>query len=167
MLASALGRESEVQTKRRAEAATYLGQARALLDDVKTQSAHLDLRQQMIKGDIDDDVKLKLDEARELMAACETREELDEVARASLPDGWVIDAAGEAVPGTASERAVFWTPEIGSKVIVRQLGSAEAEVIDVHAETNEITVKLGTLTTRTSLASGVSPVKSKVSWQKR
>jgi len=167
ILASALGRESEVQTKRRAEAAMYLSEARALLDDVKTQSAHLDLRQQMIKVDIENSVKIKLDEARELMAACETREELDEVARASLPDGWVIDASGEAAPGATSERAAFWSPEIGSKVIVRQLGSAEAEVIDVHVDTNEITVKLGTLTTRTSLASGVSPVKSKVSWQKR
>ena len=166
MLATALGRESEVQTKRRAQAQAYLNEARALLNDVKTRSAHLDLRYQIIKSDVDERVKAKLGDALELMAASETREELEEVARTSLPEGWIIDANGEATPGDAGSRAMFWTPEVGSKVIVRQLGSAEAEVIDVHADTNEITVRLGTLTTRTSLLAGVSPARNKVSWKR-
>jgi hypothetical protein len=40
-------------------------------------------------------------------------------------------------------------------------------VIDVHPETNEITVKLGRISTRVGVASGVSKVdKSKTSWRK-
>ena len=63
--------------------------------------------------------------------------------------------------------AVSGAFDVGDAVIVRQLGTAEAEVIDVHPETNEITVKLGRISTRVGVASGVSKVdKSKTSWRK-
>ena len=102
------------------------------------------------------------------MAACDTREDIDDVVGASLPAGWVVDASGEAVPGDSLDSASSrWIPEIGTLVVVRQLGSAEAEVIEVHPDANEITVKLGRISTRVSLASGVSKVDvSKTSWRR-
>jgi hypothetical protein len=79
-----------------------------------------------------------------------------------------LDASGEAIPEeTDGAAAKSWIPEIGSKVIVRQLGTAEADVIDAHPETNEITVRLGRISTRVSMSSGVSRVdSSKKSWKK-
>ena len=66
--------------------------------------------------------------------------------------------------GAATRRAF----DVGDAVIVRQLGTAEAEVIDVHPETNEITVKLGRISTRVDVASGGSKVvdAGKTSWRK-
>ena len=167
-LASALDKECEVQIARRVEASYGLQEARALFDEVKSESAHLDLRKQIIKSDIDAEVASKIEEARELFAACETIEEVEEIARAHLPKGWVIGANGEAVPEDAAAEgaSMRWIPTVGDLVVVRQLGTAEAEVIDVHPDSNEITVKLGRISTRVSLASGVSKVDtSKKSWR--
>ena len=86
-----------------------------------------------------------------------------------MPRGWIVAENGEAVPGNSpDEGATRRAFDVGDAVIVRQLGTAEAEVIDVHPETNEITVKLGRISTRVDVASGVSKVvdASKTSWRK-
>ena len=167
-LASALDEECDVQLARRAAAAETLEETRALFDEVRSKSAHLDLRKQIITDDVNNEIERKIEEARELLAACDTREDVDGVVGASLPAGWVVDASGEAVPGDSLDSAsTRWVPEIGTLVVVRQLGSAEAEVIEVHPDANEITVKLGRISTRVSLASGVSKVDvSKTSWRR-
>ena len=167
-LASALDEECDVQLARRAAAAATLEETRALFDEVRSKSAHLDLRKQIIRDDANNEIERKIEEARELLAACDTREDIDDVVGASLPAGWVVDASGEAVPGDSLDSASSrWIPEIGTLVVVRQLGSAEAEVIEVHPDANEITVKLGRISTRVSLASGVSKVDvSKTSWRR-
>ena len=167
-LASALDEECDVQLARRAAARETLEETRALYDDVKAKSAHLDLRKQLIKDGVESEARGRIDEARVLFEACETKEDADAVAEAHLPRGWIVAENGEAVPGDSpDEGATRRAFDVGDAVIVRQLGTAEAEVIDVHPETNEITVKLGRISTRVGVASGVSKVdKSKTSWRK-
>ncbi|OUS43233.1 mismatch repair ATPase MSH4 [Ostreococcus tauri] len=166
-LASALDKECEVQLARRLEASYGLKEARALYDEVMSESAYLDLRKQIMKADADAAVESTLGEARELFAACATVQEVDEVTRGHLPRGWTLGANGDAVPEDAADGAsAQWFPSVGELVIVRKLGTTEAEVIDVFPETNEITVKLGRISTRVSLASGVSKVDvSKKNWR--
>lgn len=167
-LASALDRECEIQLERRRVTAETLEETLQLYEEMTSKAAHLSLRGQMMKDDAESAANSKIAEARELMAACDDKDELEEVAVGSLPKGWILDASGEAIPEeTDGAAAKSWIPEIGSKVIVRQLGTAEADVIDAHPETNEITVRLGRISTRVSMSSGVSRVdSSKKSWKK-
>ena len=168
-LASALDEECDVQLARRAAVSETLEETRTLYDDVKAKSAHLDLRKQIIKERVENEASAQIDEARALFDACETKEDVDDVAEAHLPRGWIVAENGEAVPGNSpDEGATRRAFDVGDAVIVRQLGTAEAEVIDVHPETNEITVKLGRISTRVDVASGVSKVvdTSKTSWRK-
>ncbi len=168
-LASALDEECDVQLARRAAASETLEETRTLYDDVKAKSAHLDLRKQIIKERVESEASAQIEEARALFDACETKEDVDDVAEAHLPRGWIVAENGEAVPGNSpDEGATRRAFDVGDAVIVRQLGTAEAEVIDVHPETNEITVKLGRISTRVDVASGVSKVvdTSTTSWRK-
>ena len=104
-----------------------------------------------------------IEEALALIDLVDAREELDEVVRGLMPPGWTLDERGDAVPaeegegmgdgpGWRSRRR--WTPTVGETVVVRQLGGAEAEVVEIDGA--DVTVRLGGLVTRTPLA-GVSP----------
>ena len=65
------------------------------------------------------------------------------------------EGAGEDPGGGAGWRARRrWRPTVGETVVVRQLGGAEAEVVEIDGA--DVTVRLGGLVTRTPLA-GVSP----------
>ena len=123
-------------------------------------------QKQIIKERVESEASAQIEEARALFDACETKEDVDDVARA-FARGWIV-ASGEAVPEFSGRGATRRAFDVGDAVIVRQLGTAEAEVIDVHPETNEITVKLGRISTRRRSASGVSKVvdASTTSWRK-
>ena len=93
-LASALDEECDVQLARRAAAAATLEETRALFDEVRSKSAHLDLRKQIIRDDANNEIERKIEEARELLAACDTREDSTmSSARRFPPDGSSTRAA--------------------------------------------------------------------------
>ncbi|ABO98484.1 predicted protein, partial [Ostreococcus lucimarinus CCE9901] len=64
-LASALDEECDVQLARRAAAAATLEETRALFDEVRSKSAHLDLRKQIIRDDANNEIERKIEEARD------------------------------------------------------------------------------------------------------
>ena len=123
-------------------------------------------RKQIIKERVESEASAQIEEARALFDACETKEDVDDAAEAHLP---LMDRRRTASrPGNSpDEGATRRAFDVGDAVIVRQLGTAEAEVIDVHPETNEITVKLG----RILPASRLLPAEQsggcgKTSWRK-
>jgi hypothetical protein len=139
---------------------------------------HLRLRTELALDAAEDSAAAGLAAAEAALAGASTREDLDAAAAALLPRGWVLDERGDAVPrgwgsgdddvdsggeggggaggGRGGRRRGDWTPKIGSTVIVRQLGGAEAEVVGLDTGAGEVLVKMGSITTRAPLA-GVSP----------
>ena len=142
--------------------------AEALHDDVFLRGAkHLRLREEICVETAERRGVEAMRDAETTLSLAETREELEAFASEALPRGWTFDARGEAVPGEkrggggdgdgdggagdgADGRG--WTPKIGSVVIVRRLGGAEAEVLDVDEGAREVLVKFGSITTRVLLA---------------
>lgn len=126
----------------------------------------LDLRTRLAMEAAETRAREGMEEALALIDLVDAREELDEVVRGLMPPGWTLDERGDAVPadegegteddpdgpGRRSRRR--WTPTVGETVVVRQLGGAEAEVVEIDGA--DVTVRLGGLVTRTPLA-GVSP----------
>jgi len=166
-LASALERERASQEERAASAAAALTRAEALHDDVFLRGAkHLRLREEICVETAERRGVEAMRDAETTLALAETREELEAFASEALPRGWTFDARGEAVPGEKNRDGGGdgdgdagdgadgrgWTPKVGSVVIVRRLGGAEAEVLDVDEGAREVLVKFGSITTRVLLA---------------
>ena len=163
-LADALERERETQERRAVEASLALDRAEDLHAEVVERGARLlDLRTRLAMEAAETRAREGMEEALALIDLVDAREELDEVVRGLMPPGWTLDERGDAVPaeegegmedgpGWRSRRR--WTPTVGETVVVRQLGGAEAEVVEIDGA--DVTVRLGGLVTRTPLA-GVSP----------
>ena len=166
-LADALERERETQERRAGEASLALDRAEDLHAEVVERGARLlDLRTRLAMEAAETRAREGMEEALALIDLVDAREELDEVVRGLMPPGWTLDERGDAVPadegegteddpdgpGRRSRRR--WTPTVGETVVVRQLGGAEAEVVEIDGA--DVTVRLGGLVTRTPLA-GVSP----------
>ena len=166
-LADALERERETQERRANEARSALDRAEDLHAEIVERGARLlDLRTRLAMEAAETRAREGMEEALALIDLVDAREELDEVVRGLMPPGWTLDERGDAVPadegeGTEDDRdgpgwrsGRRWTPTVGETVVVRQLGGAEAEVVEIDGA--DVTVRLGGLVTRTPLA-GVSP----------
>ena len=154
-LADALERERDVQEARAFEASHALDRAEDLHAEVVDRGARLlDLRTRLALEAAETRAARGMEEAVARIESVDARDELDTVVRTLMPAGWTLDERGDAVPDGGGDAFRRWFPRVGETVVVRQLGGAEAEVVEIDGA--EVTVKMGGLVTRTPLA-GVSP----------
>jgi DNA mismatch repair protein MutS2 len=185
-LASALTLERETQETRASAAAEALERARDLHADVLLRGAALlALRTSLAVDAADARGTAGVTEAHRALSFVSTRDELDSVVDSLMPDGWIIDArTGDAAPGRRRRRKKdpedlrsrdedgvsfdsgdgvdepTWIPRVGSRVTVRRMGDAEAEVVAVDANSGEVVVRMGSITSRAPLT-GVAPLGGK------
>jgi DNA mismatch repair protein MutS2 len=159
-LAESLRLEREEQRVRLVQAKESLESAQDLKDRVFQETNYLKERVTIAKASFEESARNSIAKAQ---AECETASsiaEIEDIVKETFPNGWYLNARGEATLEDSENSSLEYIPKANDKVLVKMLGGAEAEVVSVDLQANEVTIRIGGLVTRSPM-NGISKASTK------